>query len=1400
MKKMIKLLTVVAAAAMGLTSCQNGFEENDVNGVVKGNIVINFVSEEARTSVDTSDDNTPLFSWDEDETFVVLEQTDALAKALSVNYTNVDGKANIDAEFAVNAGKDTYEYLAIYPESAYVSADNIDAATLILPELQVMYSEDSYDPNADLMVSWPVTTTAQPTEAQQLRFTRLAAVVEMSINNLSLGADEEVESVEFTANGKALAGTITADLEDPHAFGVKAGVSTVSVATTSANKVYFTVLPTSLTEGDTYNVAVFTNKHLYVKEGTIPADKSLVFEAGKVSRFGVNLSGITPSEKWVLVRDASTLAEGDIVTIAAKNKNFVLGCNSTTTVPYASYTNIVKVGDYLYHPIVTDKSKYSYMVQPLVLSKQDANKAAFDFYNGLDYEGDTKKGYLTNAQTNNYLQLSAYPSKNSAFEISIEEGVATIEAKESQYDNVLLKFYNYNPNSTTSTYRRFVCIDAASIDAAKHDDVCIYKLEGKQGVVPTADAVISVPKQVAVEVEGVAEATAFEDVKFTYVGSWNIEVSTDAEWLTLNYADGVLKYTATANSGGVRTAKVTITATHEGKEAQELTFEVVQKGAPMKVTVAEFLSVATDENVNPNVEYEVTGILYSKASSASGSTYLVDAAGNKATFKYVYMEDNTTAISANTNIVAGDIVTIVAAVSDEATGGSSSAHAICKGYYNISATAEKDLVDYAGGNVKLNLTKTGNLSPIADITCSANADFAEVAYTANAEEATVTLAANDGAPRQVVVTFSDGLASTSVTIVQSADTAKGNTWELVTDASTLAVGDQVIVAAATYDVAMGKAISSNENRPGIDVTKLGNYYLTPNADVLTLVLGKGSVEGTFVFYDAVNEGFLVSSSTSTSTYKLKNQTFIDANTSYAISIDNGIATIGNKEGTYSSCKFGYRASSNNYFFSGASTSQEKVCLYRLVGVKGSIPVTPADVTVPSKSVVVAEEGATEATAIDDVKFNYVGDWNISATAEADWITFAFDKATSKLTYTALKNEGTVRETTVTITASMEGQTSKTWTFDVLQKGAPMEVSIAEFITKPVDVNIAYKFTGIITVVSTTESGYYTISDGNGNEAQVRYVKTEDGTKVPGNDEIGLKEGDVVTVTTVVTTSVGKGGSSTYPTTYKGHYRLTATPSTALVGYEGGTATIALATDGNLQPADAVISGAIVEGNDFVTLDYTAGAATATATFAANSGAPRNAVFKFTFGLASVSVKIGQLNHPSVKVGWYLVTDVNELAVGDKVIIASKNVAGDKNYAIKTYTSNNPSTTTGIAINLIGNMIDSVDGLEQFTLESGHADYNGTWSFKCNSYSRYIYPNSSAIKLQSTLDLKGSWTIEIAADGKASLVSKIGTSSSTRNSMGFNDAPATLGFSAYKASEVASKGAIYIYKYYNSLAQ
>ena len=746
----------------------------------------------------------------------------------------------------------------------------------------------------------------------------------------------------------------------------------------------------------------------------------------------------------------------------------------------------------------------------------------------------------------------------------------------------------------------------------------------------------------------------------------------------------------------------------------------------------------------------------------------------------------------NVSIKEGDIVTIVAAVSAEATGGSSSAHAICKGYYNISATAESDLVAYTGGSVTLNLSKEGTLNP-GDISCTVNAAFAEVEYTTNADEATVTLAANEGAPRQVIATFTDGIATASVAIVQSADTTKGNTWALVTDASTLEVGDKVIIAAKDYDVALSTTISS-DRRSAVNITKLGNYYLTPAATAQTLILANGSVDGTFAFYDAENEGFLVSSSTS---YYLKNQAYIDENTSFAISIADGVATIGNKTGEYNNNKIYYYQSSN-YFYSGTSTKQP-VCLYRLVGVKGTVPVIPADITVPTgtNKVVVPEEGTAVETPIDEVVFNYVGEWNIEATSEAEWINFEFDKANNRLTYTAQANESVVRNTTATITATMDGQEPHTWSFNILQKGKPQEITIAEFITKPVDVNVTYKLTGIVTTLASNNStNGYVLSDENGKTAKINYLKDEAGKAIWGHDDIKIQLGDVITVTTVVT-STATGGNSSYPSILKGYYRLTATASDS-VEYLGGniTVNVNVVKSGYITAPTAISSAEVAtDGNPITGYTFTDngdGTATAVVSFGENTtSSSRMAELTFSAGsplTVNTTITLMQDVNPTLKKGWWLVTDVNDLQAGDKVIIAATGV----DYAISTatYTNSRKSTT----ITKVGAALENVSSsVQQYALE---VDANGRYSFKGTlgtDANKYIYASSSTsnsyMKVSSTLNDNGKFTIAIASDGAATVIAQ-GTN--TRNQMQYNNK--TTSAPAFCCTD-GSLGAVCLYKLY-----
>lgn len=1379
-------MVFVAVAAMGLTACQNDIDEQVE---VKESVTINFVADsaESRTSVDTSGDK-PVFVWGEGESFAVLEQTTYLAEATNVTYENVDSKAHITATFANNAGKEEYNYVTIYPESGYVNAESIESATLTLPAEQTM-AEGSYDPTADLMVSEVVTTAAQPTEAQLVRFSRIAAVAKMSFKDFGLESGDHVEKVIFAVDGKTIAGNISLDLNNPEAFTAdeEKGSSSVSIATTSESDVYFTLLPTTLEAGNTYTITIITNNRLYIKQGAIPDGKSLQFQAGKVTRFGVDMAGVVPSEKWVLVEDASTLQQGDIVAIATKNFNYVMGAAySGSTYPYASYTPVVKAGDYLYHPVTPGgTTSGNNVIQQLTLVQRDNTKVAFDFYNGVDYDGDTKVGYLYTQGTNKQVRLQDYPDNNSLFYITITDGVAKIVANDSEFSTKYLQYFIYS-SGNKETYRRFGCVNESTYD--DEYAVCIYKIEGAVGTVPVADATIVVPDKdeyVVLEKEAVESATAIEEVEFTYVGDWNIEVTSNADWLTPIYADGTLTYTAEANTDSVRYAVVTITASLAGKEDITWTFNVLQKGAPLKVSIEEFIEKEVDENV----QYMVTGVLSSKSTSSTSNTTLVDAEGNEADFRYLEMADGTSFYN-NNNIKVGDVVTIVASVSYSGRGGSSSSPAICQGYYNIAATVEDDLVANTGGEVKITIAKTGTLEP-GTITASISDTFAKLDYTEDADKATVTFTANSDAPRQAIVTFTDGYATAEVVLIQSGDESKGSTWELVTDASTLREGDKVIIAAAEYDVAMSTTVES-KRRNDIAVTKLGNYYLTPTVGTQILVLINGSDEGKFAFYDEEAEAFLAS--TNETSYYLENQSYIDANTSFEISITNGATAIENKGGNFPDNVLNYRTTySYNYFYSG-TTTQQAICLYRLAGVaEPVVPVIPASITVPEEDIVIPEERAATATAISDIVVNYVGGWNIAVSDDAEWLSVYYDDGV--FSYTAEANSGTVRNATISITASLAGEEDITWTFGVLQKGEAAEISIAEFITKPINADVEYKITGVITSLASSYSGYTEISDGNGNIAKVRYIKTESDAWMVNEDIVEV--GDVITVVAAVTTTIGCGGHSSTPAIYKGHYNLSAEASSTLVGYEGGEVTITLSKGGNLLPEGAVIKGVKDEASDFATLSYTDDATSATISFVENAGSSREATMTFTYGLAETTVTIAQQNHPSVKVGWFLVTDASELQLGDKVIIAALN----SDYALNAASATTSSTTLSSAsITKIGDCLsDGSDGVTQFTLEEGSEDGEFSFTYLKGTTEYYLCaPNTNdQLKIKNgALEYYGSWTITIdSSTGKASVDTIYGTTTPTPKRMMYNATSTKFATCKKENDEVSPRAPICLYKYY-----
>ena len=935
MKKIVKSFILVAAAAMGFTACQEELQGEDYAN--EGTVVVSFVAgtPDTKTSVDTSDDETPLFSWDESETFAVLEQQNSSTptKAGSVEYEKVDGKAKITATFGAGSyvkGATMYQYVTIYPASGYVGAESLAAATLSLPAEQTM-ATGSYDPAADLMVSTILKTPEPPTEAQMVSFTRMAAVVKMTLKNLDIAEGDEVEQVIFTAEGKALAGTITADLANPNGFTAAEGVDNVTVNTTSSNDVYFTVLPAVLEAGDAYTVAVITNKKLYIKKGAIPEGKTLDFKKGMVTRLGVDMNDVAPSDKWVLVKDASTLKQGDVVTIAAKNYNYAVG-KQANNYPIASQTEVIKFGDYLYHPVATSETSVDNRIQHYTLLQRDNSRVAFDFYNGLDYEGDTSIGFVFANGSNYSPKLQDFCDKNTLFDVEITDGAVTLTASEIEKTYKWWRYYH----SSTATSRRFDCTNS---EPTGNYQICLYILEGAVGIIPTVAANITVPdsdESVVIAEEGATEATPISEVVFHYVGSWTITPSTNAEWLNVAYdaTKNCLTYTAEANTGVKRETTVTITATLEGQESLSWTFNVLQKGAPEEITIAEFMTKGQDVNV----AYKITGRITEMTSSSSGTFKLTDGT-NVATVTYLYTDAGTKVYGDDSiGLEVGDVVTVTTVVtsSTKGKGGSTAYHSIYKGHYGLKASAGV-AAEYTGGSVAIEVTTKNNGSivlPEAVTAVMTENDFAEFSYNGG-DQATVTFASENTSSeaREAVVTFTYGMTSVVVTVQQGINPANKIGYELVTDASTLAVGDEVIIVTLNANKALATPTKTNDTKfPSTDIEKTGNViYDVEKSGVQTFILKSGETEGTlafeFTYKDEVYYPYYSSG--------LKMRTSVNAAASWTISIDEvgnaSISTVSSSKDYL--LKFNSAAASLTFTTylstaTNATKAENAVCIYK----------------------------------------------------------------------------------------------------------------------------------------------------------------------------------------------------------------------------------------------------------------------------------------------------------------------------------------------------------------------------------------------------------------------------------------------------------------------------------------
>ncbi len=166
------------------------------------------------------------------------------------------------------------------------------------------------------------------------------------------------------------------------------------------------------------------------------------------------------------------------------------------------------------------------------------------------------------------------------------------------------------------------------------------------------------------------------------------------------------------------------------------------------------------------------------------------------------------------------------------------------------------------------------------------------------------------------------------------------TATLVTDASNLKVGDEIIIAAKDNDFAMGE--QKTNNRAAVAVTK-SEDKLTLTAGVQKLTLKQGAKENTFAF--DTGSGYLYAASSSKN--YLKTESKLSDNSSWSVAIADGKATvIAQGANTRNVMKY----NSNSELFACYASGQQDIAIYKLE----TVPAPSNKVATPTATPVAGE--------------------------------------------------------------------------------------------------------------------------------------------------------------------------------------------------------------------------------------------------------------------------------------------------------------------------------------------------------------------------------------------------------------------------------------------------------------
>lgn len=758
MKKLLKSLMLVAAAAMSLTSCENEIMNEGIDTNETFTLSFTAGAPESKTSVKI-DGETATYSWSEGDEVAFIQWANG-AEKINKNKSGaaaIDGKtATFTSSFSkVDGTVTSYDYAAIYPDANWSKSVSFAEVHAKLPAMQNL-TASSFDPKADLMMSKAILGVAEKDgHGGNLEFTRIAAIGKMNLKLTDMVEGEVIESVKFAfAEGTHFNGPVVLDfVNSTYTLGTENTNNAVTLtgelaANTDRTEIFFTCFPGEYSGA--YTIEVETDKAKYSKEGNLT--NPLSFTAGDVLSFNATAAN----------REEKIVAANEVVDVLNRDLTGITGTS------YATWSDKTSNSDAIYAGQSAGGN------ESIQLRSNNSNSGIITTTSG----GYAKKVVVTwHSSTSSGRTLNIY-GKNSAY-------TAATDLYDSSKQGTKLGTIVCGTSTELVIDGDYEYIGMRSNSGAMYiSEIEITWSSEAKPVLPTLDT----PENLVYEI----------DEENIITVSWDEVANADRYILTVNGENFETEFTNYDIEGDWNTTyEISVVAVAEGYNNSAATTAItVEIGSdpnatgPQAITIAEFLKKTEDTNV----WYQLTGTMLDIYNTTYGNFHLNDGVNDVVVYGLTATKVSSNDKSfASLNLAEGDIVTIIGTRSSytDKDSGETTIQVGGPAYYvshiaKPGVTVSTDNLSLKAEGESTTFTVSTRGEGTLDYTVAGN----WITVTNTNDTYTVTAGANESEEaRTATITFTYGGATATVTVSQNVKST-GDEPEKETAEATLSFADK----------------------------------------------------------------------------------------------------------------------------------------------------------------------------------------------------------------------------------------------------------------------------------------------------------------------------------------------------------------------------------------------------------------------------------------------------------------------------------------------------------------------------------------------------------------------------------------------------------------------------------